>query len=123
MIPDAQRNAFPSAEGPRNGSEWSYEQAFARHQGLLNRAEQDRLRRSRVAIVGMGGVGGVDSESGVDACGPRAPVTGSGASPMRASPVSSILRIAGPGARRRSPRSTTGRPERPSVARHSLARS
>src|ERR1700687_4611536 len=38
---------------------WSYEQAFARHRGLLNEAEQDRLRKSRVAIVGLGGVGGV----------------------------------------------------------------
>jgi molybdopterin/thiamine biosynthesis adenylyltransferase len=38
---------------------WTYEEAFARHQGLLTKAEQDRLRQSRVGIVGMGGVGGV----------------------------------------------------------------
>jgi len=41
-------------------SSWSYEVAFARNLGLITRAEQERLRRSRVAIVGMGGVGGVD---------------------------------------------------------------
>lgn len=38
---------------------WSYEAAFARHNGLLTEPEQQRLRRSRVAIIGMGGVGGV----------------------------------------------------------------
>src|SRR5437879_157019 len=38
---------------------WSYEAAFARHQGLLTPDEQARLRASRVAIIGMGGVGGV----------------------------------------------------------------
>lgn len=40
-------------------SDWSYEAAFARHLGLLTPAEQERLRNSRVAIIGMGGVGGV----------------------------------------------------------------
>lgn len=38
---------------------WSYSEAFARNAGLITRAEQERLRRSRVAIAGMGGVGGV----------------------------------------------------------------
>jgi len=38
---------------------WSYENAFARHAGIMTEAEQQRLRRSRVAIIGMGGVGGV----------------------------------------------------------------
>jgi|SRR5579872_284607 len=38
---------------------WSYEAAFSRHQGLLSEAEQQRLRQCRVAIIGMGGVGGV----------------------------------------------------------------
>jgi molybdopterin/thiamine biosynthesis adenylyltransferase len=40
-------------------STWSYEEAFARHKGLLTQKEQERLRKARVAIVGMGGVGGV----------------------------------------------------------------
>lgn len=49
------------AEGP--GQEpfshpWSYDQAFSRHVGLLSAQDQDRLRHCRVAIVGMGGVGG-----------------------------------------------------------------
>jgi len=38
---------------------WSYEEAFARHRGLIEAAEQRRLRQSRVAIAGLGGVGGV----------------------------------------------------------------
>lgn len=39
--------------------EWNYHEAFSRHDGLLTGAEQNRLRESRVAIVGMGGVGGI----------------------------------------------------------------
>ena len=39
--------------------EWSYPAAFARHRGLISPDEQERLRRSTVAIVGMGGVGGI----------------------------------------------------------------
>src|SRR5262245_20603169 len=37
---------------------WSYDAAFARHAGLLTPEEQQRLKASRVAIIGMGGVGG-----------------------------------------------------------------
>lgn len=39
---------------------WSYDEAFKRNLGLISPQEQQRLRNSRVAIVGMGGVGGVD---------------------------------------------------------------
>ncbi len=38
---------------------WSYDEAFARNLGLIDRAEQQKLRTSRVAIAGMGGVGGI----------------------------------------------------------------
>jgi len=38
---------------------FSYDEAFARHRGLISAVEQDRLRRARVAIIGMGGVGGI----------------------------------------------------------------
>jgi molybdopterin/thiamine biosynthesis adenylyltransferase len=38
---------------------FSYQEAFARHLGLLSPEEQNRLRSSRVAIAGMGGVGGI----------------------------------------------------------------
>ncbi|MBX3441585.1 MAG: ThiF family adenylyltransferase [Planctomyces sp.] len=38
---------------------WNYEQAFCRNLGLVSPAEQQRLRESRIAIVGMGGVGGI----------------------------------------------------------------
>src|SRR5579884_2370421 len=40
-------------------SPWSYQEAFSRHRGLISEPEQDKLRQSRIAIVGMGGVGGV----------------------------------------------------------------
>jgi len=39
---------------------WSYDQAFTRNLGLIQPDEQQRLRDCRVAIAGMGGVGGVD---------------------------------------------------------------
>ncbi len=39
---------------------WSYDEAFCRNLGLISRAEQERLRTSRVAVAGLGGVGGVD---------------------------------------------------------------
>ncbi len=42
-----------------NAAEWSYEAAFARNTGLISDAGQQQLRDCRVAIPGMGGVGGV----------------------------------------------------------------
>jgi len=44
---------------PAERESWSYEEAFARNLGLVNPEEQERLRASRVGIVGMGGVGGI----------------------------------------------------------------
>ncbi|MEN9892989.1 MAG: hypothetical protein RLY78_3284 [Pseudomonadota bacterium] len=38
---------------------FQYEQAFARNLGWLTASEQQRLREARVAIAGLGGVGGV----------------------------------------------------------------
>jgi tRNA A37 threonylcarbamoyladenosine dehydratase len=38
---------------------FSYEEAFSRNIGWLTRHEQEQLRRKRVAIAGLGGVGGV----------------------------------------------------------------
>jgi molybdopterin/thiamine biosynthesis adenylyltransferase len=49
----------PSCERVVDATTWSYEQAFARNLGLISPDEQQVLRRSRVAIAGMGGVGGV----------------------------------------------------------------
>jgi molybdopterin/thiamine biosynthesis adenylyltransferase len=43
----------------RDPKVWSYEEAFSRNRGLFSYEEQERLRTSRVAIAGMGGVGGV----------------------------------------------------------------
>src|SRR3954470_6495100 len=47
------------AAPPWPADAFSYDEAFSRHLGLISPDEQARLRRSRVAIVGMGGVGGV----------------------------------------------------------------
>lgn len=38
---------------------WNYEEAFSRNLGLISPGEQERLRNCRVAIPGMGGVGGL----------------------------------------------------------------
>jgi molybdopterin/thiamine biosynthesis adenylyltransferase len=45
--------------GRADRASWSYDEAFARNRGLISPEEQQRLRNSRVAIVGMGGVGGI----------------------------------------------------------------
>lgn len=46
--------------GRSNASTWSYDEAFVRNRGLINPEEQQRLRNCRVAIAGMGGIGGID---------------------------------------------------------------
>lgn len=38
---------------------WNYNKAFSRNLGLISPAEQEKIRRTRIAIAGMGGVGGV----------------------------------------------------------------
>jgi molybdopterin/thiamine biosynthesis adenylyltransferase len=40
-------------------SQFSYDEAFARNLGWVTEAEQQRLKKSRVCIAGLGGVGGV----------------------------------------------------------------
>jgi len=45
---------------PTTTSCWNYREAFSRNLGLVNAAEQEQLRNSRVAVVGLGGVGGID---------------------------------------------------------------
>jgi molybdopterin/thiamine biosynthesis adenylyltransferase len=45
-----------SSSAPKD---WSYEAAFARHRGLISPEEQLVLQGKRVAIVGLGGVGGI----------------------------------------------------------------
>ena len=42
---------------------WSYDQAFGRNLGLIDAKAQRCLKQSHVAIVGMGGVGGVHLET------------------------------------------------------------
>ncbi len=41
-------------------TDWSYDEAFKRNLGLISPDEQQRLRNSRVAVAGLGGVGGID---------------------------------------------------------------
>lgn len=41
------------------GTSFSYDEAFSRNLGWVTEAEQLRLKRSRVCIAGLGGVGGV----------------------------------------------------------------
>jgi molybdopterin/thiamine biosynthesis adenylyltransferase len=53
-----QTERLPAPAAPA-GAGWVYEDAFSRHLGLMTPEEQERLRTSRVAIVGMGGVGGI----------------------------------------------------------------
>lgn len=50
------KNVGPVASG---SPVFDYERAFSRNRGLVNEEEQTKLRRSRVAIAGVGGVGGV----------------------------------------------------------------
>jgi sulfur-carrier protein adenylyltransferase/sulfurtransferase len=45
---------------PEQGRDWfNYDLAFSRNIGWLTEAEQQKLRQSKIAIAGMGGVGGV----------------------------------------------------------------
>lgn len=50
--------SFTAAPFPHADS-WCYDDAFSRNHGLIGRHEQEKLRNSRVAIAGMGGVGGI----------------------------------------------------------------
>lgn len=45
--------------GSTEATPWSYEEAFSRNLGLISPDEQQKLRQCRVAIPGMGGVGGM----------------------------------------------------------------
>jgi molybdopterin/thiamine biosynthesis adenylyltransferase len=49
----------PTLPSHSSGPSWSYQEAFARHRGLISVQEQAVLQGKRVAIVGQGGVGGV----------------------------------------------------------------
>ena len=47
----------PSNSAARD--KWSYDEAFKANRGLISEEEQEKLRNCRVAIAGMGGVGGI----------------------------------------------------------------
>ena len=57
--PSQTPNSQPQENKTTDGSAWSYHEAFSRNLGLINPEEQQKLCASRVAIPGMGGVGGV----------------------------------------------------------------
>ncbi|EMI16534.1 molybdopterin/thiamine biosynthesis family protein [Rhodopirellula maiorica SM1] len=46
-------------EASSQSQPWNYQDAFSRNYGLISRDEQERLRNCKVAIPGMGGVGGL----------------------------------------------------------------
>ena len=48
----------PAAFTPAPGTAFDYDDAFSRNLGWVTAAEQARLRQARVAIAGLGGVGG-----------------------------------------------------------------
>ncbi len=50
--------SIPPATGPGVVVDFDYTTAFSRNIGWLTRAEQDKIRDSRIAIAGLGGVGG-----------------------------------------------------------------
>jgi molybdopterin/thiamine biosynthesis adenylyltransferase len=49
----------PNPTSPISFAAWSYEKAFSRNLGIITLAEQSKLRNARIAIAGMGGVGGI----------------------------------------------------------------
>jgi len=59
---DASKVALSGDPSPSTvpASDWSYCEAFSRHLGLISQEEQDLLRNSRAAVLGLGGVGGID---------------------------------------------------------------
>lgn len=57
LVGNADMPVLPSNQ---TGTDWSYDTAFSRNRGLITAEEQQLLRSRRVAIVGMGGVGGID---------------------------------------------------------------
>lgn len=60
---EASRNATPRVASRNEGSSsagWSYREAFLRNLGLIDEREQALLRDCRVAVAGLGGVGGID---------------------------------------------------------------
>lgn len=59
MLPGRKSAAAAGLHAYVAPNEWSYDEAFSRHRGLISAAEQEKLRHSRVAIAGMGGVGGI----------------------------------------------------------------
>ena len=54
-----ERPETAAAPEERPAACWDYARAFSRNLGIVSETEQQQLRNSRVAIVGMGGVGGV----------------------------------------------------------------
>jgi molybdopterin/thiamine biosynthesis adenylyltransferase len=52
--------AFATQRSASAAPNWTYDGAFCRNRGLLTSAEQHVLRNKRVAIAGLGGVGGVN---------------------------------------------------------------
>jgi molybdopterin/thiamine biosynthesis adenylyltransferase len=50
----------PNNTKDRSHAAWDYREAFSRNRGLISDEEQQVLRTKRVAILGMGGIGGIN---------------------------------------------------------------
>lgn len=57
LAQDSLGSAAPDG-GSHGPIDWNYDHAFARNRGLIGGADQQKLRETRVAIAGLGGVGG-----------------------------------------------------------------
>jgi molybdopterin/thiamine biosynthesis adenylyltransferase len=53
--------SLPPVSSATADAAWCYDDAFVRNRGLITADEQRRLRNCRVAIAGMGGIGGIDA--------------------------------------------------------------
>jgi molybdopterin/thiamine biosynthesis adenylyltransferase len=58
-VPIVPQSNTAKAASDAKRAKWTYAEAFKRNRGLITEEEQEKLRNSRVAIAGMGGVGGV----------------------------------------------------------------
>ena len=59
MSPAAGKNGAPVADGHPATDAFDYDVAFSRNLGWVTREEQQALRHKRIAIAGLGGVGGL----------------------------------------------------------------
>jgi molybdopterin/thiamine biosynthesis adenylyltransferase len=60
MIGNSEKGKAGVSGESQQTATWTYEEAFSRNLGIIDLEEQKVLRNSRVAVAGMGGIGGID---------------------------------------------------------------